>query len=550
MKKTRELFAYFVGFIGFASVFILPNVGMDPFSLPKMMLLSLVAFCFTPYALQIYLQEKKTNKSLFNLVSMLIAFMFTWAITSFLVSEIPRTQQFYGVWGRNTGLLTFLCLILLLSQGFLFIQKKNIATLLKALFIFSISSAIYGVIQFVGLEPINYENGYSPLIGFFGNPNFQSTFLGLGAISGVWFAVSQVNKTHNRIFLLTIPAGQLFLIYESGSIQGIFVFAISIGTVVALYGIEKVKTQFKKLSLGVFLTIGSLGILGLLGFGPIARFFDGASIEFRRVYWQIGVRMIQENMLFGQGFDGYGDYFRRYRTREDDQLLSGTVTNAAHNVFIDFGVSAGLPFLIAYLSLIVLAAYLLLRNNLIQKTSLEFKVLIGLFLAFQCQMLISINQIGLAIWGFVFLGSVLGVLIRSNENESLAKRSYRTNLKRRPRMTASVIMLGIFASIISAPPVLADRNFRNALFAGDGKRVFSAGLAKPLDINRLISTGDLMRGNGLVAESKEIANKAIQFNPDSFYTWLYLLSISNISVEQRQEAIQNAQRLDPLWRPK
>jgi len=550
VKKNRELFIFFAGFIGLASIFILPNFGMDPFSLPKMMLLTLVAFCFTPYALQRYLKERRAHNSLFNLTSLLIAFMFLGAIASFLVSDIARTQQFYGMWGRNTGLLTFLCLILILSQGFLFAHKGNVATLLKSLFIFSTLSAIYGVIQFLGLEPINYKNGYSPLIGFFGNPNFQSTFLGLGAISSVWFAISQVNSIYKRILLFAIPTVEIFLIYKSGSIQGIFVFVISIGTVISLYGVEKAKNQLKKSAVGLIVIVSGVGVLGLLGIGPIARYFDAASIEFRRVYWQIGIRMIQDNMLFGQGLDGYGDYFRRFRTREDEELLSGTVTNAAHNVFIDFGVSAGLPFLLAYLTLVVLAVFLLLRNQLGHKTSLEFKVLSGLFVAFQCEMLIGINQIGLAIWGFVILGTVLGVLIRSNQFDVVTKVGLRAPLKNRSRMTVSVIALGVAASAISVPPVLADHNFRSALFAADGKRVFSAGIAKPLDMNRLISTGDLMRGNGLIPESREIAKAAIQFNPDSLYTWLFLLSISDISAEEREEAVQNAKRLDPLWIPK
>ena len=165
-------------------------------------------------------------------------------------------------------------------------------------------------------------------------------------------------------------------------------------------------------------------------------------------------------------------------------------------------------------------------------------------------MLIGINQIGLAIWGFIFLGAILGVLVKSKDLISNAK--VRSSMKSGNKSIpiSLLISLGISALLVSAPPVLADRNYRSALFAANGERIFSAGKAYPLDMNRIISTGDLMRGNGLNREAYEIEKVASQFNPDSIYTWLYFLSIKDISIAERENAIKNAQRLDPLWIPK
>jgi O-antigen ligase len=515
-----------------------------------MVILSFVAFCFVPYAVKRFSQESASNNYLYRASLIAMFLMILWAAVSFFSSDIPKTQQFYGVWGRNTGFLTFFCLLLVSIQSFLFITNRNIEILLRWLFYSSTLSAAYGLIQFVGLEPIDYKNGYSPLIGFFGNPNFQSTFLGLGALSSIWFAICAVKGKYGKVLPISISFLELFLIYRSGSIQGIFVFIISISTVVAFIGIEKLKQPLRIAGVTIFTAFGLLGVFGVLGIGPISRFFDGYSLEFRRVYWRIGMRMIEENKIFGIGFDGYGDYFRRFRTLEDNQLLSGTVTNAAHNVFIDFGVSAGLPFLLVYLGLVLSAIWLMLKKQVIQSTSLEFKALSGLFLAFHCEMLIGINQIGLAIWGFVFLGSILGLLIKSNFSEASIKGKRLVIQNRNSIKFISVFVLFVLAIVVATPPLQADYNFRKSLFAGDGQRVFSAGIARPIDMNRLISAGDLMRGNGLIDESKVIADTAIGFNPDSIYTWLYLLSIPSISTQERENAVKNAKRLDPLWEPK
>ena len=192
----------------------------------------------------------------------------------------------------------------------------------------------------------------------------------------------------------------------------------------------------------------------------------------------------------------------------------------------------------------------MLKKQVFHSTSLEFKVLSGLFLAFHCEMLIGINQIGLAIWGFVFLGSVLGLLIKSNLSEVSIKGKYPVIQNRNSISVISVLALLALAIVIAAPPLQADYNFRKSLFAGDGQRVFSAGIARPIDMNRLISAGDLMRGNRLINQSKVIADTAIEFNPDSIYTWLYLLSIPSITTQERENAVKNAKRLDPLWEPK
>ena len=55
-----------------------------------------------------------------------------------------------------------------------------ITKILKILFVVGLISAIYGNIQFFGLEPFPFSSPYeSKVVGTFGNPNFQSAFMGI-----------------------------------------------------------------------------------------------------------------------------------------------------------------------------------------------------------------------------------------------------------------------------------------------------------------------------------------------------------------------------------
>ena len=48
-----------------------------------------------------------------------------------------------------------------------------------------LASGLYGVLQALGGDPFDWINPYSPVFGFFGNPNFQASFMGMAAVAAV-----------------------------------------------------------------------------------------------------------------------------------------------------------------------------------------------------------------------------------------------------------------------------------------------------------------------------------------------------------------------------
>jgi cytochrome c-type biogenesis protein CcmH/NrfG len=86
-------------------------------------------------------------------------------------------------------------------------------------------------------------------------------------------------------------------------------------------------------------------------------------------------------------------------------------TNAAHNVFIQLGATAGIFVLIAYL---VLVGFVFWRGivGLRQSTGTKqilFATFFGAWLTYLAQAIISIDNIGVAIWGWVLGGAVVGL---------------------------------------------------------------------------------------------------------------------------------------------
>lgn len=105
-----------------------------------------------------------------------------------------------GVYGRSIGALTYISLLILFFAAVISATISNSATLLKSLVYLGIATAAYGLIQYFDLDPILTTKTYNPVKGFFGNPNFQSSFLGIAAVAAVSFILSKNLQTKYRFF--------------------------------------------------------------------------------------------------------------------------------------------------------------------------------------------------------------------------------------------------------------------------------------------------------------------------------------------------------------
>jgi hypothetical protein len=403
----------------------------------------------------------------------------------------------------------------------------------------------------MGGDPFDWVNPYSPVFGFLGNPNFQSSLLGiLGAIVFTQLLSSSV-KNQVKGFYLVYLFVTLYVIKETDSQQGFLVLLI--GSSVSLGVLINRKSKLLGYSFLGLIIFGFVGVLlGTLNKGPFASLLYKDSVAYRGDYWRAGWKMTVENPVFGVGLDSYGDWYRRSRTIEATLRRGPEVTsNAAHNVFLDISSSGGFPLLVVYcalLTLVIISSIKVIKRS--KSFNAGFVGLVAGWLAFQAQSIISINQIGLAVWGWVLSGLIIGYEINTREvDEAKEKMIEKKSLKVHEASagtTLSVFVGLIVGILIGMPPYLASARYKAALESGDALKIESAAYLWPVDSSRMIQVSLTLNDNNLETKGLKVAIDASQRFPNNFAVWAALNEMKSATSQQKDEARAEMKRLDPL----
>jgi hypothetical protein len=299
--------------------------------------------------------------------------------------------------------------------------------------------------------------------------------------------------------------------------------------------------------------IGFVAVLvGTLNKGPLASILYKDSVTYRGDYWRAGWKMTVDNPIFGVGLDSYGDWYRRSRTIEATLRRGPDMTsNAAHNVFLDISAYGGFPLVLIYIALMVLvitSAVKVIKRS--QGFNVGFVGLVAGWVAFQAQSIISINQIGLALWGWVLSGLIIGYEINTREGQAVVEKKTGKNSLKQAQSSAGSVM-GMFVGLIigvlvGMPPYLASAKYKSALETSNPTVIQEAAYIWPLDPTRMIQVSMTLNENKLEAQGLEVALDATESFPDNYGVWGTLSLMKNASAEQKAEALAQMKRLDPL----
>jgi hypothetical protein len=257
--------------------------------------------------------------------------------------------------------------------------------------------------------------------------------------------------------------------------------------------------------------------------------------------------------------DTYGDWYRRLR--DDHALINpgpNIISNAAHNVVLDQLAYGGWPMLLAYLAILVLVLIAIIKVSI---RTLEFNftfiALAVAWICYQVQSIISINQIGLAIWGWVLGGALIAYecstrvpleqMQKSAEIGSKGKRQ-----KSKQSVGISPLMIGSLGAVvgllIATPPYSADVKWKSAATSGNVEQVERAlipSYLNPQNTARYASATQLFESNKLYDQAYKYAKIGVEFNPDSFDAWKLLYYVQKSTQVDKDLAKQNLERLDP-----
>jgi hypothetical protein len=262
--------------------------------------------------------------------------------------------------------------------------------------------------------------------------------------------------------------------------------------------------------------------------------------------------MMVERPFFGIGLDGFGNWYRRSRTQTAAELNASVVSDTAHNIPLDIGSGGGIPLLILYLLILGLAFNAIVK---VVKRSQDFdpifaSVVAG-WVAYQAQSLISINQLGLGVWGWSLTGLLIGYELntRDKPNDASVKPSGKVG-KKKEQIPASVLLIAVGAaaigSAVSLPPYLAANKYYKALQSGDGNLLYESAYLKPYDRTRFLYTAQIMQENKLEDRAIQILSDASKLYPDSFEIWQRWSGIPSATPAQIAKAKAEMKRLDPL----
>jgi O-antigen ligase len=530
------------------TLLVTPLWSLDPINPIKMVALSVFGFMGLGVLL---VNQKVLQLGRFKAPLVLISGFMGWQLVVFMVSGGEKLQQLFGTTGRNTGLITYLAFSIL----FVVSLTASIAALLKS-FLFTVlvvgvASLGYGVLQAVGADPFNWVNPYSPVFGFVGNPNFQSSLLGiLGAVVFTQLLSSSIKIQIKGAFLVYLFV-TIYVIKETASQQGFLILLI--GSAVSLGIFINHRSRVLGYSYLGLATVGFVAVLvGTLNKGPLASLLYKDSVTYRGDYWRAGWKMTVENPIFGVGLDSYGDWYRRSRTIEATLRRGPEVTsNAAHNVFLDISSYGGFPLVLIYLILMVLvvvSAVKVIKRS--QGFNAGFVGLLAGWVAFQAQSIISINQIGLALWGWILSGLIIGYEINTrNADVVVEKKSGKSAT--RPVQTSAGTPLAIFVGLIvgvlvGMPPYLASAKYKGALETSNPTVIQEAAYIWPVDYSRMVQVATILNENKLEDNALIVALDAVEQFPDNYAVWSTLSLMNKATEAQKAEALSQMKRLDPL----
>jgi hypothetical protein len=538
---------------GFTTIFLVSDSVTDPVNVTKLVSLGVTAFVTLGIVIACGLRDAfKTTRAIWILSGIFLSA----SAMSILFSDSPISQGIYGSYGRNNGFLAYVFLIMLLVATTTLRRLTSLNLIVIALLLAGIINVIYSVWVIVFGDFIGWNNPYGNILGTLGNPNFVGSFLGI--FLGAYLAIGLGKNSPRWIkysILVVLPT-TAFAIYDSSAIQGRVVGVAGIGIVIFFLVRSRFKPVFTWLYLVAAGVGGAFAALGALQIGPLTSFIYKTSVSLRGQYWLAGWNTGETKPLTGVGMDGFGDWYRRTRDIRAIELPgTNTVVNAAHNVPLDMFAFGGWPLFISYLLIFGLGGLSLVKA--ISRSREYEPVLVAITVAwvgYQLQSIISINQIGLAVWGWILTGTTIAyeriTRLGSGEDAPSTKVKRRNNeVGQQSKVVLTGAGFGLVGLLIALPPLTADAKWRGAQVKQSVEALEASMVSSyfnPPNAMKYATNIQILEQSNLPELAHRYALEAVAWNPESFDLWKTLYLIRNSSAQEKELALDNMKRLDPL----
>ena len=458
MQKPIILAIYIASFV---TLYFNPSL-QDPFNSPKQGIL-LISSAWLLGHLIVDRKSWGKNREISGIKKLLFMFIL-FLLISAVVTDV-KYVAFIGDTQRKLGFLTYLCLAIYMFVAVVYTRINILHKLYVANFVVGLMLGTYALMQNYGKDFVEWNNPYNKILGTLGNPNFASASMAI--IACLCFAslfVKEFNflfRLANSLLLILL----MFDVYSSDSLQGLVAFSVGAGAIIV------VQLKNKSSSLGwtgliLFILSGILAILGMLQIGPLTDLLYKGSVTVRGYYWRAGFEMFQNNPLFGIGVDRYGANFKEYRNVNYALTYGFDISSSnAHNIFIQLFATSGLFVGLLYVLINIYVLVCGIRTILKIRSDLRF-IFTGLFsawLVYLAQTFISIDNIGVTLWGWLLGGAIIALSINAPINIESQKNSSTTDINNRNLNSKSVSLQPIFSGVFTLTAIV----FVSYLYRGE-----------------------------------------------------------------------------------
>ena len=412
----------------FLSSMIVSLNFLDPINWPKQILLVVAAgYVFLQ---SLYVASINKDKYRVRVVFLILGSAIFYAIPALFVN-VDLSRFLWGVFGRNNGFVTNISLILICAASFLFARNgASLIDFLRISTLLTFVSGLYGYIQLFKFDYVNWSK-QNEVFSLFGNSNFASAAFAVGAMSSLLLCLDSLKE--QRVFESWISGvGFIFLAgitYFTRSIQGVLGILICI-VLVSIIMVFRRSRVLGWAIMSLAIPAALLILVGFYGEGPLGSRIYQYTLALRLEYWIAGLKMGFDNLLFGVGYESYGDFFQRYRSDEVTQMTGvGLTTNNAHNPFIQIfatlGIVGSIPLVMLFVSTLIQSARSFLSKELSEKSLSNKKIASVLFLSSWSMAFFSIDNIAIATLNWSIMGLALGVNFTNGNGELQAVASNR-----------------------------------------------------------------------------------------------------------------------------
>lgn len=556
-KSIESKAIWWVGFFLFAVTVYFNSKVQDPFNAPKFWVLLVGAAWLLGHLFALLKQSKPGFTRLLKQSYLIISFFLLTLTISLFASDNAQVALF-GENMRKNGYLTYLALAIIFLTVIASVEKNNIFQLYKFILLSAYFVGCYGLLQISGNDFIPWSANGMAIFSTLGNSNFAGSAMAILAIITLGGAFVYRRITWILITSLVATSILSFTIFPTNARQGLLLlfFGISAMVIILLVNYNRILGR-------IAITFSLIGfvvaILGMLQIGPLQELLYKNSVSVRGYYWRAGISMFRENLWFGVGLDNYGSFFKQYREVEYPLTYGYSLTSSnAHNVFIQQFATGGLFVGLSYMLLTLFILWRGIKSIKYFQNDERFlrSVFFIAWLAFQGQSLISIDNIGISIWGWVLGGVVVGLStevaqdkLNGSNKHKITRQTRQDNNLMQPITSVMVGSLTLILVVILHRGETAVFQQR-AAFVPAQKEIFLAMANKTIDtplidLQYKVMTASNLHGIGYQQEAINLLENLYLQDPNNLDTLTLLSSYLELS-GQISEALSVREKISVL----